>query len=131
MSQPLRLRLFALAVAIPLVAGCAGSYHYSQLVGQRYFKVPIETFPVTILAVDGQGTTMRQALVEPGRHEVTVQGPPGATGGFGDTRTVPLEVAACTRYYLVAVKTNRLNRAFSVRVDFEEPVPGCTPPPGA
>jgi AmmeMemoRadiSam system protein A len=49
-----------------------------------------------------------EKLVDPGPRQITVQGPPGGTGGFGETRTFPLDVAPCTRYYLVAVKTNRL-----------------------
>ena len=122
------LLVVATLATTALLSACASDYYYSQLVGQRYFKTPIDTYPVAIVAVDGKGTTMRQTLVDPGRHEITVQGPPGATGGFGDTHTVPLDIAPCTRYYLVATKTNRLMRDFSVKVDYQEPVPGCTPP---
>ena len=60
--------------------------------------------------------------------QFTVQGPPGGAGGVVETRTVPLEISPCTRYYLVAVKTNKLASDFTVRVDFQEPVSGCTPP---
>ena len=69
----------------------------------------------------------RFALVDAGLRQVTVQGPPGGTGGVGETRTVPLEVAPCTRYYLVAVKSTPLANDFTVRVDHQEPVSGCTP----
>jgi hypothetical protein len=67
------------------------------------------------------------ALVDAGPRQITVQGPPGGTGGVGETRTFPLDVAPCTRYYLVAVKSNRLAHDFTVRVDHQEPVSGCTP----
>ncbi len=59
---------------------------------------------------------------------LTVQGPPGGALGNGLERTLALEVAPCTRYYLVAVKENRLQSDFDIRVDYQEPVPGCTPP---
>ena len=142
-------RLFrpaALLAAAAVVAGCASTaadYHYSQLSGARYFRVPIDTYPVSIIRVDGQdvlsGPLRRVAdhwdpyqrqpsLVEPGLRQVTVQGPPGGTGGVGELRTVPLEIAPCTRYYLVAVKTTPLANDFTVRVDYQEPVSGCTAP---
>jgi hypothetical protein len=39
-------------------------------------------------------------------------------------------VLPCTRYYLVAVRSNRLGSDFDVRVDHQEPLGGCTPPAG-
>ena len=139
------LRPAAVLAAATVVAACASTgadYHYSQLSGVRYFRVPIDTYPVSIVRVDGQdvlaGPLRRVpdhmdpyqrpvSLVEPGLRQVTVQGPPGGTGGVGELRTVPLEIAPCTRYYLVAVKTTPLANDFTVRVDYQEPVSGCTP----
>ena len=134
----------ALAAACVLAACASTDYHYSQLSGARYFRVPIDTYPVSIVRIDGQnsltgplarlrveskdGYPHSYALIDPGMHQVTVQGPPGGTGGVGETRTVPLEIAPCTRYYLVAVKTNALASDFTVRVDYQEPVSGCTAP---
>jgi hypothetical protein len=60
--------------------------------------------------------------------KVTVQGPPTATSRLGEERTIELNVAPCTRYYLVAVKENRLLNDFTVKVDYQEPIGGCTPP---
>jgi len=137
------LRSAAVLAAGTVVAACASTdYHYSQLSGVRYYRVPIDTYPVSIVRVDGKdvmaGRLLRVAdasdpyqrpvsLVDPGLRQVTVQGPPGGTGGIGETRTVPLEIAPCTRYYLVAVKSNPLASDFTVRVDHQEPVSGCTP----
>ena len=138
------LRPAVVLAASTLVAACASTdYHFSQLSGVRYHRVPIDTYPVSIVRVDGKdvllGTLVRIAdrsnpyqrpvsLVDPGLRQVTVQGPPGGTGGVGETRTFPLEVAPCTRYYLVAVKNNALASDFTVRVDHQEPVSGCTAP---
>jgi len=137
------LRPAAAVAAATVLAACASTdYHYSQLSGVRYYRVPIDTYPVSIVRVDGQdvlaGPLRRVpdhmdpyqrpvSLVEPGMRQVTVQGPPGGTGGIGELRTVPLEIAPCTRYYLVAVKSTPLANDFTVRIDHQEPVSGCTP----
>ena len=127
--RPARGAAFAAAaVALATLAGCASTgYHYSQLYGTRYHRAPIDTYDVTVLRVDGRDETQRPVLVEPGRRQVTVQGPPGGTGRVGETRTLTLDVAPCTRYYLVAVRPNSLSNDFTVRVEHQEPVSGCTP----
>ena len=133
-----------LAAAFVLASCASTDYHYSQLSGMRYYRTPLNTYPVTIVRVDGKDTLIGPlsnlraetkdgyqrpyALVDPGVHQVTVQGPPGGAGGIGENRTVPLEIAPCTRYYLVAVKTTPLASDFTVRVDYQEPVSGCSPP---
>ena len=122
--------VFAVAAAAAVtLGGCASSgYHFSQIVGDRYFKTNIDTYPVSINEVDGRSYIGRApVLVDPGLRKVVVQGPPT----FVDlmlTRTIELDVKPCTRYYLVAVKASPLDNDFSVRIDFEEPVAGCTPP---
>jgi hypothetical protein len=121
----------AVALCAAALAGCASTdYHFSQLVGQRYYRAPIDTYPVSIVRVDGKDTLMRPVLVEPGVHQVTVQGPPGAATRLGEEREISLDVRPCTRYYIVAVRPNRLASDFTVQVDYEEPVGGCTPPRG-
>jgi hypothetical protein len=112
-----------------VVGGCASSYHFSQLFGTRYFKTNIDTYPVLVNEVDGKSTmTGVPVLVDPGLRTIVVQGPPTFVN-LQQTRSIALDVKPCTRYYLVAVKPNRLDNDFSVRIDFEEPVAGCTPPP--
>jgi hypothetical protein len=121
-------RVIAL-VGAALLAACASTdYHYSQLVGTRHYRAPIDTYNVTIVRVDGKDTALRPVLVDPGVRKVVVQGPPGGAGGMGEQREITLNVAPCTRYYLVAVRPNRLASDFDVRVDYQEPVGGCTPP---
>ena len=129
MKQLVRALSFAAAVGALALSACATpEYHYSQLLGKRYFRAELDTYAVSILRVDGKDTTIRPTLVDPGLREVTVQGPPGAANTSGQVQSISLNVAPCTRYYLVAVKQNRLDSSFNVRVDFEEPVPGCTAP---
>jgi hypothetical protein len=119
----------AAATAVAL-GGCASTgYHFSQLVGDRYFKTSIDTYPVSINEVDGRSYLGRApVLVDPGPRKIVVQGPPTPVN-LMETRTLELDVKPCTRYYLVAVKSNRLDNDFTVKVDYEEPVAGCTPPP--
>jgi hypothetical protein len=122
------LRRSAVLCAAVLAACASTDYHYSQLYGTRYHKTPIDTYPVTIVRVDGKDTVLRPVLVDPGQRNVTVQGPPGAADRLGQERQFALDVRPCTRYYLVAVRANKLSSDFEVRVDYEEPVGGCTPP---
>ena len=121
-------RAAAVLCAVALAACASTDYHYSQLVGQRYHRTPIDTYPVSIVRVDGKDTLMRPVLVDPGHHKVTVQGPPGAVSRLGEEREIALDIRPCTRYYIVAVRPNRLASDFTVQVDYEEPVGGCTPP---
>ena len=110
------------------VGGCASTdYHYSQLLGTRYFRAPIDTYPVSILKVDGKGNVFKPALVDAGLHQITLQGPPTPAASTGKITTFSLDVAPCTRYYIVAVRANRLESDYMPRVDFSEPVPWCTP----
>lgn len=123
-------RLITLAVSGLLASACASTgYHDSELEGRRYFRAPIDTYAVTVVRVDGKDTVFRPVRVDPGPRQITVQGPPGGARGIGEERTISLDVMPCTRYYLVAVKPNRLDSDFTVKIDFEEPVSGCTPPP--
>ena len=119
----------AVALGAVALAACASTdYHYSQIYGTRYYRAPIDTYPVTIVRVDGKDTALKPVLVDPGVRKITVQGPPGGALHLGEERDISLQVAPCTRYYLVAVKSNRLASDFAVRVDYQEPVGGCTPP---
>ena len=123
--------VFACAAAtVVAMGGCASTgYHFSQVVGTRFFKTNIDTYPVSVNEVDGRSYLGNApVLVDPGLRQVVVQGPPTFVD-LRETRAVALDVRPCTRYYLVAMKENRLDNDFAVKVDFEEPLAGCTPPP--
>jgi len=119
---------FALFAGAVLLTGCASGYHYSQLDGHRYYRSSIDTHSVMIVRVDGRDTVLSPVPVEPGLRKVTVQGPPTVTSRYGEERTIELSIAPCTRYYLVAVKDNRLSNDFTVKIDYQEPIGGCKPP---
>jgi hypothetical protein len=121
-----------LAVAASLVAvaallsGCASSFHGSYLVGQRYFKTNIDTQPVVILGVDDWDTLQRRTLVEPGVHVIRVQAMP-VPGAPQEVASFKLDVKPCFTYYIVAVRENAIAAEFTPRVDYAEPLAGCTP----
>jgi hypothetical protein len=121
----------AVAAAAALLSGCSSGFHYSELSGQRYHLTNLDTQSVIISRVDGRSTPLRgRVFVEPGLRTIEVQGPPGGSNR-SELVTTELMVQPCTRYFLVAVKSSRLATDFEVRVDFEEPIAGCTPPPTA
>ena len=123
-----RLQMAALTGVVALfgVTGCASLRQpYSQLTGERYFHAPLDTYPVRIASVDGRGTLQKLVYVDPGPHQIVVQGPFDIAHTVVEERSITLDVAPCTRYYLVAVKPNRLLKDFEVKVDFQEPVGGC------
>jgi hypothetical protein len=112
------------------LGACASApYGYSQLDGHRYHRAPIDTHPLIISRVDGASTLPGSlTLVEPGPRKIVVQAFPTRFQRLGEERVFELDVAPCTRYYLVAVKANSLASDFDVKVDHQEPVGGCTAP---
>ena len=131
MIKALLTRVLLLVAVSTSLWGCATPYPYSQLVGTRYFRVPINTYPVAVVRVDDESTPLRgPVLVEPGLRRVVLQSGPTQARSFGEERVLELQVAPCTRYYLVAEKANSLATDFTPRIDHQEPVPGCTAPRG-
>ena len=126
-ASPRRVRATVSLLGAAVLSACAGlPQPFSQLDGHRYHRAPIDTYPVQIVRVDNRDTVDSPVFVEPGIRQVTVQGPPDGTHRLGEQRTTELNVAPCTRYYLVAVKPNRLLSDFSIKVDYQEPIGGCS-----
>ena len=123
------LSMLSIAVTAALLGACATGYHYSQLDGRKYIQTNIDTYPLQVTSVDGKSTALTgPVLVEPGSHQVAVQTFPDKVHRLGVERTLTLDVRPCTHYYLVAVKATPISSDYSVKVDYQEPVPGCTAP---
>jgi hypothetical protein len=118
----------AALLAATLLGGCASSFHESYLIGERYFQTNIDTHPVIILGVDGTDYLQRRILVTPGLRAIRVQAPP-VPGAPNETASFSVDVQPCFTYYIVAVRANPLLASFTPRVDYAEPLGGCTPPP--
>jgi hypothetical protein len=115
-------------IGVAVVQGCATSPATSQLVGERYFVTNIDTYPVLIASVDGSSSTISPKFVEPGVRRLVLQGPPGGAG-VSAVEPFTLDVKPCIRYYIVAVKANPLDTAFTPKVDFELPLGSSCPVP--
>lgn len=126
------MRCLCAAAAAALLAACASTdYPYSRVVGTRYFKAPIDTYPLQILRVDQEQAPLdprEWMLIEPGLRTVVVTPYPVPMDRVGMEKSVQLKIEPCTQYHLVAVKATQLSRDYEVRVDHKEPVPGCKPP---
>ena len=69
----MKYREFGCVGAALLLAGCASApAGQSELVGERWFKTPIDTYPVRIESVDGASSTLPVQYVAPGPHRLTV-----------------------------------------------------------
>lgn len=123
MNTRLGWRLACLLVL--LLQGCGTPR--PELLGQRYFVTHLDTYPVLISSVDGKSSVNMPVLVDPGLRRIVVQGPPGGSG-VTELEVFMLDVKPCTRYYIVAHKANRLDSRFTPKVDYQEALPGCTPP---
>jgi len=124
-ASPTRL-ISAMSLAAALAACASFPQPFSQIDGHKYHAVPIDTYPVQIVSVDGRGTSSSPVFIDPGVRQITVQGPPDGVHRYGEQRSIELNIAPCTRYYLVALKPNRLSPDFSVQIDHQEPLAGCS-----
>ena len=122
-----RVLMLTTAAISGLLAACASTpFSSSYLIGDRYFKTPIDTQPVIILGVDDWDTTLRRILVEPGERTIRVQALP-APGAPQQTGSLKLDVKPCFTYYIVAVRANPITADFTPKVDYAEPLAGCQP----
>ena len=134
MSNAFLLSKLAAATAlVALAAACATQAGVSHLTGERWRKAELNTYDVTIISVDGSHYIERRnqpVIIEPGLRKIVVQGPPASGFTYGEQRTLTLDVKPCTRYFLEAKKSGPLSQNFEPRVNFEEPLAGCTPKKG-
>ncbi len=119
----MRNQMAVLAVMVSAVlAGCAPT----ALERARFQQgTVIETYPVTIVSVDGAAVSSASTVMAPGPRKVTVQMPSAAGFKAGDVRTIDLEVKSCTRYWLVATRDSRAATDYEVKVDYEKRDHNC------
>jgi hypothetical protein len=112
-----------LALLVAMMAGCADS---ARDAARFQRATAVTAFPVTIVAVDG--VPMAGTAMAPGLRKITVLMPRAAGFKDGEQRTIDLDVKACTKYWLVAMRDSRSADTFDVKVDHEQRVYTCTPP---
>ncbi len=119
-------RILASSLAL-LVAGCA-TYGptWSEVSGERYHKTILDRRPAIVEKVDGySGYAAYPIKLEPGEHEIELQGPAARWPGGAPLRTMKLTLEPCKRYYLNAQFDNRVQPTWTPVVDFVEPIAGC------
>lgn len=120
-------RYAAGALATALLAACATaplSYLYDR---QVYYRTELHRYPLVVEAVDHASTTIRPLPITPGEHLVTFSAAP--VGGFSQpvTKTYPMTIAPCTRYYVAAQREAKLEQDWQLVVEQTFPVGGCDP----
>ena len=126
-------KIAAATALVALASACATQAGVSHLTGERWRKAELNTYDVTIISVDGSHYIERRnqpVIIEPGLRKIVVQGPPASGFTYGEQRTLTLDVKPCTRYFLEAKKSGPQSQNFEPRVNFEEPLAGCTPKKG-
>jgi hypothetical protein len=126
------VRALVAAGAAALLAACATQPDgMAYLTGERWRKSELNTYDVIIISVDGAHYIEQRlvpVIIEPGKRQIVVQGPPVAGFAYGEQRTLALDVQPCTRYWLEAKKPGPLSQDFEPRVNYTEPIAGCRPP---
>ena len=106
-----------------MVAGCAWQAPMSEVTGNLYSRVDMNTYPTGILSIDGEATYYDPTTITPGRHVLRVQGasPSWSTA----VKEYVLEVQPCVRYYIAAYRAAPNIPDWEVRIDEILPISGC------
>jgi len=118
-----------LAPLVVLTAACATTGTYDEpyaLVESGYRSFLRKELPITVNAVDGETTVNPRypPPLKPGRHMVDVYLNTRVGPFYKQYRTLELDVAACTRYRIVAWYTNLTHIEWSP-VIYPEPIGEC------
>jgi hypothetical protein len=122
-TRPMRAAAALVAVSAAMLVGCADS---ARDTARFQRATPVTAYPVTIVAVDG--VPMAGTAMAPGLRKITVLMPRAAGFKDGEQRTIDLDVKACTKYWLVALRDSHGADTYDVKVDHEQRVYSCTPP---
>ena len=119
-------KILASSVALSL-AGCATfGPTWSEISGDRYHRTILDRRPALVEKIDGYSAYAHYPIkVEPGVHEIELQGPALNWPGGAPLRTITLTLEPCKRYYLNAQFDNRVQPTWTPVVDFVEPIAGC------
>ena len=112
------------AVTLAACAGAPVSYLYDN---QVYYRAIRDRFPVFVLEIDGSSPAFRPVPITPGQHLLRLDAQ--AVGGFGErvSKTYPITIEPCTRYYLAAQRQSQISQDWELVVERTFPVGGCDP----
>ena len=120
-------KLIAVSLAV-LTGGCAMyGPTWSEISGQQYYdRTTLNRRPAIIERVDGVAAFAQYPIkVEPGRHEIVMQGPTLRWPGGTALHTMTLDLEPCKRYYLNAQFDNPIQPNWTPVLSYVETIAGC------
>jgi hypothetical protein len=119
-------KILASSLALSL-AGCATfGPTWSEISGDRYHMAILDRRPALIEKIDGYSAYAHYPIkVDPGVHEIELQGPAPRWRGGAPLHRITLELEPCKRYYLNAQFDNPVQPTWTPVVDYVEPIGGC------
>jgi hypothetical protein len=118
------------AALLALLAGGCATYGptWSEISGERYYNVTtLHRRAAIIERVDGYSAYAQYPIkVEPGPHEIVMQGATSRWAGGTALHTMTLDLEPCKRYYLNAQFDNPATTpTWRPVVDYVESIAGC------
>jgi hypothetical protein len=118
--------VLAASLALLLSACATFGPTWSEISGERYHKAVLNRRPAIIEKVDGYSAYAHYPIkVDPGVHEIEMQGPAPNWRGGTALHTLRLDLEPCKRYYLNAQFDNPVQPTWAPVVDYVEPIGGC------
>ena len=123
MNRPLLASL--LVATVPAFAG-PYDQPYSIVTTDLAKSADPNLIPVIVNRVDGETIMTRtEAVILPGKHEVTVDVPPRQGFHQATQNVFALDTKPCVRYYVAAKLDNRLSQRWVPVIRSEEPIGEC------
>lgn len=122
-------RIFLLLVAA-ILGGCAHQWD-TVLDGRLYTRTNLHRYPVSIVAVNGEYSTLVPRRVDAGMLRLTVDAPPIHGFYLPERKEFTFRAEKCVRYWLAAQRASSLSRDFELVIDHADVVSGCNPTSGA
>ncbi|MGL4233085.1 MAG: hypothetical protein ACRCWJ_17090 [Casimicrobium sp.] len=127
MCVPRNLGKLLLAVtAATSMSGCAHQWE-SLLDGNLHTRASMNRYPVSIVAVDGEYSTINPRRVDAGERRLTIDAPPIPNFREPVRKEFTFKVEKCVRYWLAAQRATALTQDFELVIDHAEPIAGCMP----
>ncbi len=123
------VRWLTTGIALTALAGCAHNWD-SVIDGRLYTHTNLHRYPVSIVAVDGEYSTMEPRRVSAGEHRLIVDAAPVAGFRLPDRKEFTFRTEKCVKYWLAAQRSSAYSHDFALVIDHAEPVPGCQPTSG-
>ena len=121
---------FLLFLVVAILGGCAHQWD-TVLDGRLYTRTNLHRYPVSIVAVNGEYSTLVPRRVDAGMLRLTVDAPPIHGFYLPERKEFTFRAEKCVRYWLAAQRAGSLSRDFELVIDHADVVPGCNPNSGA